>query len=80
MFGSIQGHIYGDYEPIELDPDVQQGIVGCLTAVVFILMAFEVGSPEVLFLAILMIVTFLQILTLPEALSGTVCSFELFHN
>ena len=55
---------------IKLSPDVQQGLVGALTILLFILMATEITGPEVLFLIALMIVTLAQILTLTEALSG----------
>ena len=64
--------IYGEFapeKPLEQDPD-QQAIVSTLIALLFLLMAFEVGSPEVLFLIALTIVTFCEIITLPEALSG----------
>lgn len=64
------GHIYGDYEEIELTEKEQQGIVGALTILLFILMACDITGPEVLFLIALMIVTLAQILTLTDALSG----------
>eukprot|EP01031_Cornospumella_fuschlensis_P036333 gene36333-44076_t len=68
--GLAQAHIYIDHDPIELTEDEQQGIVATLTILLFVLMAFEITGPEVLFLIALMIVTLSQILTLPEALSG----------
>jgi Na+/H+ antiporter NhaD/arsenite permease-like protein len=55
---------------IKLPTDVQQGLVGALTILLFILMALEITGPEVLFLIALMVVTLAQILTLTEALSG----------
>lgn len=64
--------IYGEFapeEPLEQERD-QQPIVCTLLVLLFVLMAFEVGSPEVLFLIALTIVTFCEIITLPEALSG----------
>lgn len=64
--------IYGEFapeKPLELEPD-QQAIVGTLIALLFLLMAFEISTPEVLFLTALTIVTFCEIITLPEALSG----------
>mmetsp|Transcript_11471 Transcript_11471/g.15798 ORF Transcript_11471/g.15798 Transcript_11471/m.15798 type:complete len:792 (-) Transcript_11471:85-2460(-) len=63
-------NIYGKYQMITLDLDVQQGIVAALTILLFIFMAMEITGPEVLFLIALMIVTLAQILTLTEALSG----------
>ena len=63
-------NIYGENEMIKLPSDVQQGIVGALTILLFILMATEITGPEVLFLIALMVVTLAQILTLSEALSG----------
>ena len=63
-------NIYGQNTMITLSPDEQQGLVGALTILLFILMATEITGPEVLFLIALMIVTLAQILTLTEALSG----------
>eukprot|EP01035_Chromulina_nebulosa_P020826 gene20826-26994_t len=63
-------NIYGKHEMIVLSPDEQQGLVGALTILLFILMACEITGPEVLFLIALMIVTLAQILTLTDALSG----------
>ena len=63
-------NIYGKNQMIALSPDEQQGLVGALTILLFILMAMEITGPEVLFLIALMIVTLAQILTLTEALSG----------
>lgn len=66
----VCGHIYGDYDPIELTQTAQQVIVGVLTILLFICMAMELTGPEVLFLIALMIVTLAQILTISDALSG----------
>ena len=63
-------NIYVKNEMITLTQDEQQGLVGALTILLFILMATEITGPEVLFLIALMIVTLAQILTLTEALSG----------
>jgi hypothetical protein len=63
-------HIYGDEKPIFLSENEQQGLVGALTILIFILMACEITGPEVLFLIALMICCLAQILTLPETLSG----------
>lgn len=62
--------IYGDNEPVKLSTDEQQGIVGTLTVLLFLLMATEITGPEVLFLIALMIVTLCEIITLTDCLSG----------
>ena len=48
----------------------QQGIVASLTVILFVCMAMEKFTPEVLFMAALVVITFCEILTLEEALSG----------
>lgn len=63
-------HIYGDNEPIFLTLEEQQAIVATLTVLLFVLMAFEVNGPEVLFLIALMVCCLTQILTMVETLSG----------
>jgi hypothetical protein len=63
--------IYGDHEPEDkLDPQQQQAVVGTLTCLIFILMATEITSPEVLFLIALCIVIMCEIITLKEGLDG----------
>jgi len=63
--------IYGeDSKPVGLTEDAAQSIVGVLTIMIFVLMAAELCTPEVLLLSALIICLLLQILTLPEALSG----------
>lgn len=63
-------HIYGDKPAVFLTQKAQQGVVGALTVLLFILMALEFLAPEVLFLIALMIVTGCQIITLPQAFAG----------
>ena len=65
-------NIYGDQAPISLTETEQQGIVATLIVLLFVLMAFEVAAPEVLFLIALMICCLTQIITLSETLSGTI--------
>lgn len=63
--------IYGkDSEPVGLTEEQQQIVVGILTILIFVFMALEWFTPEVLLLSALIITLLLQILTLPEALSG----------
>lgn len=63
--------IYGeDAKPVGLTEDSAQIIVGLLTIAIFVLMALEWFTPEVLLLSSLIIVLLLEILTLPQALSG----------
>ena len=57
----------------------QQAVVGSLTVILFLCMAFEKFSPEVLFLTALVIITFFEILTLDEALSGNLREFLFDH-
>ena len=65
--------IYGeDSKPVGLTEDAAQSIVGVLTIMIFVLMAAELCTPEVLLLTSLIICLLLQILTLPEALSGKI--------
>jgi hypothetical protein len=63
--------IYGDYAPEKkLTDQEQQGIVATLTILLFVFMAMEITSPEVLFLIALIIVIMCEILTLKEGLAG----------
>jgi hypothetical protein len=63
--------IYMDYAPTKtLTPEQQQGIVATLTVLLFVLMACEVTSPEVLFLIALVICIFTEVLTLAQGLAG----------
>ncbi len=63
--------IYGDHAPEKkLTPEEQQAIVATLTILLFVLMAMEITSPEVLFLIALIIVIMCEILTLKEGLAG----------
>ena len=48
----------------------QQILCGTMTILLFVLMALEVLSPEVLFLIAIIILMLTQILTLTETLSG----------
>ncbi len=64
--------IYGDYAPEEpIGLEDQQAIVATLIALLVAGMALNVGTPEILFMIALVIVTFCEIITLPDALSGT---------
>lgn len=64
--------IYGeDSNPVGLTIESQKIIVAILTIMIFVLMAFEVTTPEVVLFSSLVICLLLQILTLPETLSGT---------
>lgn len=63
--------IYGDFESDrKLDETTQQIIVASLTILLFVLMAFELSTPEVLFLIALVIVMYTEILTMSQAFSG----------
>jgi hypothetical protein len=63
--------IYGeDSKPVGLTIEGQKVIVGILTILIFVFMALEWFTPEVLLFSSLIICLLLQILTLPEALSG----------
>jgi hypothetical protein len=62
--------IYQNNESVNIPQVGQQAIVGALTILLFILMALEFLSPEVLFMIALIIVMLCQILTLGETLSG----------
>lgn len=78
-FRTVQSDgIYGeDAKPVGLSQDASQIIVGVLTLLIFVFMALEWFTPEVLLLSSLIITLLLEILTLPEALSGsTVCVFH----
>lgn len=71
--------IYGeDSKPVGLTEDAAQSIVGVLTIMIFVLMAMELCTPEVLLLSSLIICLLLQILTLPEALSGIYTNLSMF--
>ena len=64
--------IYGEGSaPVGLTKESQQIIVGILTILIFVFMAMEKFSPVTLLFASLIICMMLQILTLPETLSGT---------
>lgn len=68
--------IYGDHAPEEPLPETaQQAIVGTLTILLFVLMAMELTSPEVLFLIALIIVILCEILTIKEGLAGNPIPF-----
>lgn len=63
--------IYGDFSPDEvLEYSAQQDTVIVLIIAIFVLMALEVASPEIIMLTALMIVIFCEILTLSEGLAG----------
>ena len=66
-----EANIYGDYNPIILSQEAQQGIVASLTVMLFVLLAADVAAPEVLFLIALMVCCLAQILTLKETLAGS---------
>ncbi len=76
LLGGVQGaeeSIYGEHAPEKkLTPEEQQGIVATLTILLFVLMAMEITSPEVLFLIALIIVIMCEILTLKEGLAGKI--------
>lgn len=68
--------IYGDFSPDEvLDYSAQQDTVIVLIIAIFVLMALEVASPEIIMLTALMIVIFCEILTLSEGLAGKLPKF-----
>eukprot|EP01040_Poterioochromonas_malhamensis_P001714 gene1712-1819_t len=70
-FRAKANSIYTDFAPTEtLTSEEQQGIVGTLTVLLFVLMATEITSPEVLFLIALIIVILTEILTLSQGLAG----------
>ncbi len=73
-FSAVQSvPIYGeDSKPVGLSQDAAQSIVGILTLMVFVFLVLEWATPEVLLLSSLIICMLLQILTLPETLSGEV--------
>lgn len=63
--------IYGeDSQPVGLTIESQKIIVGILIIMIFALLVMELFKPEVLLFATLIVCIVLQILTLPEALSG----------
>lgn len=74
-FSTVQSiPIYGeDSKPVGLSQDVAQSIVGILTLMIFVFLVLEWATPEVLLLSALIICMLLQILTLPETLSGKKC-------
>lgn len=70
--------IYGeDAKPVGLSQDDSQIVVGVLTILIFVFMALEWFTPEVLLLSSLIITLLLEILTLPEALSGKLSLINL---
>eukprot|EP01040_Poterioochromonas_malhamensis_P001712 gene1714-1817_t len=70
-FRSKDDSIYAQFAPTEtLTSEEQQGIVGTLTVLLFVLMATEITSPEVLFLIALIIVILTEILSLNQGLAG----------
>eukprot|EP01032_Pedospumella_encystans_P019222 gene19222-21859_t len=71
-FSTVQSiPIYGeDSKPVGLSQDAAQSIVGILTLMIFVFLVLEWATPEVLLLSALIICMLLQILTLPETLSG----------
>ncbi len=62
--------IYLGNTNIDLKTQTRQAIVGTLTILLFVLMACELLSPEILFMIALIIILLCQILSLSEALSG----------
>ena len=69
--------IYGDFGPKEYAPqETQQIIVGILIILLLVLMAFEISTPEILFLIALIIVILAEILTLSEGLAGIYIHFN----
>ena len=69
--------IYGDFGPKEYAPqETQQIIVGILIILLLVLMAFEISTPEILFLIALIIVILAEILTLSEGLAGIFIHFN----
>jgi hypothetical protein len=75
---AAKNNIYGEYEPISMTEEEQQGLVAALTILLFILMAMDFTGPEVLFLIALMILCLAQVLTLSETLSGARSSYQYF--
>jgi di/tricarboxylate transporter len=70
-YRSKASSIYTDFAPTKtLKPEEQQGVVIALIVLLVVLMAFEVTTPEVLFLIALCILILTEILTLSQALSG----------
>jgi hypothetical protein len=70
-FRSKASSIYTDYAPTKtLTQKEQQGLVAAMIFLLFILMAFEVTTPEVLFLIALVILILTEILTLAQGLAG----------
>ncbi len=67
--------IYLENENVYITQMDQQAIVGSLTILLFIFMAMEILSPEILFMIALIIIMLCQILTMAETLSGK--DFEL---
>ena len=63
-------HIYGSAATVMMTEQEQQIMCGVITILIFIFMALEILSPEVLFLIALVILILTQVLTLTEALSG----------
>jgi hypothetical protein len=62
--------IYGDQPNVGMSIEAQQSLVGALTIILFVLMAVEFLSPEILFLIALMILCLAQVLNITDTLSG----------
>ena len=63
--------IYGNGVPsVQLSEKDQQIMCGVMTILLFVFMALELLSPEVLFLLALIVLMLTQVLTLTETLSG----------
>jgi hypothetical protein len=62
--------VYVDHKDIYISEDGQQILTGTLTIALFIFMAFEILSPEILFMIALIILMLCQVLSLSETLSG----------
>ena len=72
--------IYGNgVEPVQLSEKQQQIMCAVMTVMLFILMAMEVLSPEVLFMLALIVLMLTQVLTLSETLSGIITFSKYLH-
>jgi hypothetical protein len=71
-------HIYGENPAVFLGEKEQKSLVGVLMLLIFVAMALEIYSPEVIFLIALMIVTGCQIIQLKDALAGIVSRLERY--
>jgi hypothetical protein len=62
--------VYLDHKHIEITENDQQILVATLTIALFVGMALELLSPEILFMIALIIIMLCQILSMSETLSG----------